>query len=162
MPRQAGSCLSCQTLGVMKARMKSSTLAGIAAALAGAAWLPFFYVYLFTSRPSNSSLWQSAFDQVAFDLSSESPNALLMTVWYCIPFAWFALGAFFLAVPRFAPFAALVAVGFALILALSSSAMLGWGTAFLFGVPVLFGVSHLRRDGLLASAQSASEARGDA
>ena len=143
----------------MKARLKPSTLAGFAAALAGAAWLPFFYVYLITSRPSNSSLWQSAFDQVAFDLSTESPNALLMAVWYCIPFAWFALGAFFFAVSRFARLSALVAVGFALVLALASSAIMGWGTAFVFCLPVIFGVAHLRHAKPLGSTQPQSEAR---
>jgi hypothetical protein len=143
----------------MKARPKLSTLAGIAAALAGAAWLPFFYVYLFTSRPSNSSLWQSAFDQVAFDLSSESPNALLMAVWYCIPFAWFALGAFFFAVSRFAHLSALVAVGFALVLALASSAIMGWGSAFLFCLPFLYGVAHLRHVEPLGSTLPESQAR---
>jgi len=107
---------SCQTLGVMKLNLSHSTLAGFTAALAGAVWLPFVYVHLFTSTPSNSTPWQTAVDQVAFDLSSESPSALLMAVWYGMPVAWFALSALFFAVPRFKRPAALVIAGLALVL----------------------------------------------
>jgi hypothetical protein len=125
--------------------LRPSIFAGATAALAGAVWLPFVYVHLFTSTPSNTTPWQSAFDQLAFDLSAESPSALLMAVWYALPLAWFGLAALFFVALRFTYSAALVFVGLALALAVASSAMFGWSTAFLFGSPVLLGVAHARR-----------------
>ena len=119
-------------------------MAGLVAVVAGAAWLPFLYVHLFTAMPNGSSPWQAAMHQVAFDLSSESPSATLMALWYSMPLLWFVLAAVQLSMRRFRYTPALVAIGVALVLALASSAMLGWGSIFLFGVPAVLGVAHLR------------------
>jgi len=129
----------------MNVKLTLSTLAGLVAVVAGVAWLPFFYVHLFTAMPSGLSPWQAAVHQVAFDLSAQSPSAALMALWYCMPLLWFVLAALLLAMPRFSYALALVLIGAALALALASSAILGWGTIFLFGVPAGLGLAHLRR-----------------
>jgi glucan phosphoethanolaminetransferase (alkaline phosphatase superfamily) len=129
----------------MKRNLRLSTVAGLVALVAGAAWLPFFYFHLFTAMPSELGPWQAAIHQVAFDLSSQSPSAVLMAFWYSMPLLWFVLAALLLSISRFTHAMAWVLIGAALFLAFASSAMLGWGTIFLFGVPAVLAVVHLRR-----------------
>lgn len=138
----------------MKLNLSSSTLAGSFAILAGAVWLPFFYVYLFTSVPAHSTTWSAAIDQIAFDFSPESPSRALMAVWYAMPFIWFVLAALLFSVSRLRYFTVLVLVGCTITVALLSSSIFGWGTAFLFGLPAWFGVVHARRVKRFSSAEA--------
>ncbi|WP_341909789.1 hypothetical protein [Polaromonas sp. YR568] len=128
----------------MKLNLSSSTLAGSFAILAGAVWLPFLYVYLFTSVPIHATAWGAAIDQIAFDFSLDGPSRTLMAVWYAMPIVWFVLAALLFSVSRLRYFTVLVLVGVTTTVALISSVMFGWGTAFLFGLPVWFGVVHAR------------------
>jgi hypothetical protein len=129
----------------MKSPFSPSVLAGTFAVLAGAICLPFLYVHLFTALPRDTGPMEAAYAQFKFDFSSESPNALLMAVWYGLPFAWFALGTSFLLPPHAGYAKARIQIAAAGVLALVSVAVFGWQTTFLFGLPLFFSISGARK-----------------
>jgi hypothetical protein len=100
---------------------------------------------LFTALPRNTSPLEAAYGQFKFDFSSVSPNALLMAVWYGLPFAWFALGASFLVPPLAGHARARIEIAAAGVLALISVAVFGWQTTFFFGLPLFFSISGARK-----------------
>ena len=129
----------------MKSSFSPSVLAGGFAVLAGAICLPFLYVHLFTALPHNISAMEAAYAQFKFDLSSESPSALLMALWYSLPLAWFALSTSFLLAAHPGHAKAWLQVAAAGVLTLVSVAVFGWQTIFLFGLPLFFSISGARK-----------------
>ena len=88
MPRQAGSCLSCQTLGGMTHAIASPKLIGVVAALSGAAMLPFVWAHLVGSSADHLAWRQAAHLQLEADLLLPIAERAVLVLWMLLPVLW--------------------------------------------------------------------------